>query len=307
MNCLEKVFVSLSGRNYLKFIPDKTCISILYRIHTHKKLNVDNPLTFSEKLQWLKLYDHNPRYTQLVDKYEGKEIVKSLIGEEHIIPTLGVWDKFEDIDFDSLPNQFVLKCTHDCGGLVVCKDKEKLDIEAARRKIVPCLKRNYYWAAREWPYKNVKPRIIAEEYKTDSHVVGNPALDGSADGLLDYKFYCFDGKPKFLYVAFANMKNGVKKDLLSFFDLNWEPTPFYRLDHQPLPFKIAKPEKLEEMIEIARKLSAGIPFVRADMYYLDNQVYFSELTFTPGSGFGPFNPDEWERKMGDWITLPSQK
>lgn len=306
MNFFEKVFVSLSGRNYLKFIPDKLCVSILYRIHTHKRLNVDNPQTFSEKLQWLKLYDHNPRYTQLVDKYEGKIIVKSLIGEEHIIPTIGVWDRFEDIDFDSLPNQFVLKCTHDCGGLVVCKDKEKLDIEVARKKIVPCLKRNYYWAAREWPYKNVKPRIIAEEYKTDSHVIGNPALDKSADGLLDYKFYCFNGEPKFLYVGFANMKNGIKKDLLSFLDLNWKPTPFYRLDHEPLPFEIEKPEKFDEMLEIARKLTTGIPFVRADMYYLDNQIYFSELTFSPGSGFGPFNPDEWERKMGDWIELPAK-
>ena len=304
MNFFEKVFISLSGRNYLKFIPDKLCVRILYRIYTHKKLNVDNPKTFSEKLQWLKLFDHNPCYTQLVDKYESKIIVGKLIGQEHIIPTLGVWDSFDEIPFDKLPNQFVLKCTHDSGGLIVCKDKKKFNIEEARKKIVACFKRNYYWAAREWPYKYIKPRIIVEEFKTDTHVLGNPALDKNADGLLDYKFYCFGGEPKFLYVAFANMKNGIKKDLLTFYDLEWKATPFYRLDHEPLPFTIEKPDKFEEMLDIARKLSKGIPFVRVDLYYLNNQVYFSEMTFTPGSGFGPFKPDEWERKLGDWIILP---
>ena len=307
MNFFEKAFVSLTGHNHLKWIPDKLCVSILYRIHTKKRLRLDPPQTFNEKLQWLKLYDRNPRYTQLADKYLGKKLAAAIIGEEHIIPTLGVWDSFDEIPFDELPDQFVLKCTHDCGGLVVCKDKARLDRAAARNKIVPCLKRNYYWAGREWPYKDIPPRIIAEPYMTDSHVIGNPALDPDADGLLDYKFYCFGGEPRFLYVAFANMKRGVKRDQLSFFDFSWQPTPFYRLDHEQLPFALEKPENLEEMIDIARRLAQGIPFVRVDLYNLSGQVYFSEMTFIPGCGFGPFQPEEWERKLGDWIELPEKR
>ena len=307
MNFFEKAFVSLTGHNHLKWLPDRLCVAILYRIHTHRRLRLNPPETFNEKLQWLKLHGHDPCYTRLSDKYEGKRIAASILGEAHVIPTLGVWDSFDEIPFGDLPDQFVLKCTHDCGSLVVCKDKASLDRAAAKRRLTQCLKRNYYWAGREWPYRDIPPRIIAEPYLTDEHVRDNPALDPAADGLLDYKFYCFGGEPKFLYVAFANMKNGVKRDQLSFFDLNWQPAPFCRLDHEPLPFPLEKPENLNDMIDMARRLAQGLSFVRVDLYNLNAQVYFSEMTFLPGSGFGLFHPDDWERRLGDWINLPDQR
>lgn len=256
-------------------IDDKTYISIKYRAHMGKKINWDNPTTFNEKLQWLKLYDRKPEYSVMVDKYEVKNYVANIIGEEHIIPTLGVWDKFDDIDFDALPNQFVLKCTHDSGGLVICRDKDSFDIEKAKKKINECLKKNFYYRSREWPYKHVKPQIIAEKYMESN----------DSDSLIDYKFYCFNGEAKFLYVSLANIRNGVKKDLITYYDLNWDNVPFGRLDHEAFPFLLAKPKEFEKMIRIANMLSKGIPFLRVDLYWINNQIYFSELTFAPGGGF----------------------
>ena len=306
MKIINKGVAWLCAKHFLNFIDDKAFLKIYYWACVGKPLNINNPVLFSEKIQWLKLHDRNPQYTLLVDKYEAKKYVAHIIGEEHIIPTLGVWTSFDEIDFDTLPNQFVLKCTHDSGGLVICKDKGELDLNEAKSKISKCLKKNFYWSGREWPYKNVKPRIIAEQYMEDSNVRDNAQLSASTSGLLDYKFYCFDVEPKFLYVAFANIRNGIKKDMLSFFDLNWNTTKFYRKDHEQLPFKLEKPSKFEEMLDIAKKLSRGIPFVRVDLYLLNGNVYFSELTFHPGGGFGPFYPEEWERKIGDWITLPEE-
>ena len=180
-----------------------------------KKLNLKDPKTFNEKLQWLKLYDRNPKYTQMVDKHEVKNYVASRIGSEYIIPTLGVWDKFEDIDFDSLPNQFVLKCTHDSGGLVICKNKSDLDIDATKRKINKCLKKNYYWHGREWPYKNLRPRIIAEQYMEDT----------STKELRDYKFFCFDGEVKALFIASDRQVKG-EETKFDFFDMEYNHLPF---------------------------------------------------------------------------------
>ena len=229
--------------------------------------------------------------------------MSNTIGEEYLVPLLGVWDDPDDIDFDSLPDQFVLKCNHNAGeGMVVCKDKSNLDIPKAKEGLRHALAKNHYNYEREWPYKNVQPRIIGEEFIVDQ----DP--DNTAGTLIDYKFHCFNGEPKFLYVGVDDISEGKKGELrLSFFDLDWNTPPFYRTDHKPLPLAVKKPEKFDEMVEIAGKLSKGIPFVRVDLYYVNQKILFSELTFYPGAGLGFFSPEEWEMKLGDWVKLPKRK
>lgn len=275
-------------------LPDKLYLKLRYRQLMHKKLNLKNSQTFNEKLQWLKLYDRRPEYTMMVDKIEVRKYVTQTIGEEYLVPCLGVWNKAEDIDFNTLPNQFVLKCNHNSGtGMCICKKKMTLDINKTRKELNIGLNEKFFYNSREWPYKNVKPRIIAEKYMGDI--------------LIDYKFYCFNGEPKFLYVALANIKDGKKDDLLSYYTLDWKPAPFYRKDHKPFPHPIDKPNNFDEMIDISKKLSKNIPFVRVDLYNIENQIYFSELTFSPGGGFGAFYPNKWEKEFGDWIILSHVK
>ena len=290
-NVLREIFLYLSSNGYLRWVPDKYFIKIQYRINMGKNLNLDNPVTFNEKLQWLKLYDRKPIYTMMVDKYEVKKYVADIIGEQYLIPTLGIWDNFDDIDFDSLPEQFVLKCTHDSGGLVVCRDKKKLDKKKAKKKISSSLKRNYYWLGREWPYKNVKPRIIAEKY------IENKVTHE----LLDYKFMCYNGKVQNSFVCSdRHTSSGLK---VTFHDIDWNKMPFER--HYPNDIKhIPKPKNYEKMIELAEILSERISFVRIDFYETDYNLYFGEMTFYPGSGIEEFNPDIWDRKLGDLIKLP---
>jgi hypothetical protein len=259
-----------------------------------KKLNLDNPITYNEKLQWLKLYDRNPGYTALVDKCEVKVKVAEIIGEEYIIPTIGVYEKFDDIDFDLLPNQFVIKCTHDSGGLVICRDKSKLDISAARNKINKFLKRKYYYQWREWPYKNVKPRIIVEQYMEDT----------STRELRDYKFFCFGGVPKLIFIASDRQKAG-EETKFDFFDMDFNHLPFTN-GHPNAAVPPAKPAMFEKMKELAAKLSSGIPHVRVDFYEVDGRIYFGEMTFYHWSGMVPFDPEEWDYTLGSWITLPER-
>ncbi len=289
------VLLYLMNKNFFKWIPDKKYIKIKYKLEMNKKLNLQNPQMFNEKLQWLKLYDRNPAYTKMVDKYEAKKYVADIIGREYIIPTLGVWEKFEDIDFSKLPNQFVLKCTHDSGGLVICRDKSKLNMKEARRKINKSLKRNYYLIHREWPYKKVRPRIIAEKYMATY----------KQKELIDYKFFCFNGEPKFLYVSegLSNHENA----RISFANMNYEKTEFYRKDYRPFDKLPDKPTNFDKMKELSKKLSKNIPFIRVDFYEVNGQIYFGELTFFPCSGFIPFEPEEWDRKLGDMLKLPKEK
>lgn len=268
---------------------DELYLKILYRYKMKKKLNLNNPMTYNEKLQWLKLYDRNPDYTRMVDKYEVKNYVKDIIGEEYIIPTLGVWDKFEDINFDELPQQFVLKCTHDSGGLVICKNKSTLDIDEARNKINHCLKRNYYLNTREWPYKNVQPRIIAERYMVDE----------SGTELKDYKFFCFDGEVKSLFIA---TDRGIDTKF-DFYDMSFNHLDLkngYRNSNK----KILCPMGFEKMKQLSKKLSKGIPQSRIDFYDINGKVYFGEITFFHWSGLTPFEPEEWDYTFGKWIELP---
>lgn len=272
-------------------IPDKIYLDIRFRKVFGRPVNWKNPKTYSEKLQWLKLHDRKPIYTTMVDKFEVKQYVADRIGQEYIIPTLGVWDRVEDIDFESLPDQFVLKCTHDSGGLVICTDKSKLDIEGAKKKLAHCLKQNFFWAGREWPYKNVKPRILAEKYMVDE----------SGYELKDYKFFCFDGEPKALFIASDRQLEGeeVKFD---FFDMEFRHLPF-RNGHPNATHPIACPPAFEKMKELAAVLSKGIPQLRVDFYDINGQVYFGELTFFHHSGLETFEPEAWDEKFGEWIKL----
>lgn len=279
-------------RYALRFLPDEVYIQLNYFAHFKKFCNLKKPVTYNEKLNWLKINDKNSLYTQLVDKFEVKEIVSDIIGEEHIIPTLGVWDHFDDIDFDRLPNQFVLKCTHDSEGLVIVKDKSELDKNAARRKIESALSQNFYYIGREWPYKHVKPRIIAEQYMEDH-------IDGE---LRDYKFFCFNGEPKALFVASDRATGAVKFD---YFDLDFKHLDI-RQKYPNADKAIRKPIMFDKMVECSKLLSKGMPHVRVDFYEVDGRMFFGELTFYHFSGFMPFQPEKWDEVLGDWIVLPSK-
>lgn len=268
----------------------------MFRLVFGYELNLKHPRTFCEKLQWLKLYDRRPEYTTMVDKYAVKQYVADIIGEEYIIPTFGVWDKVEDIDWQSLPNQFVMKCTHDSGGLIICKDKSQLDIEEAKQKLNKSLCYNYYLNGREWPYKNVPRRIIAEKFMA-------PEKTPVPKDLPDYKFFCFNGEPKYCQV----IRDRNTKETIDFYDMDWKHQEFVGLN--PVACNgltpVACPENLDEMKDICRKLAKDISFVRVDLYVIDDRKYFGELTFYPTSGFGVFTPDEWNDRLGDLLTLPN--
>jgi len=287
-----KQFERLERRDLLKWISDELYLKLRFWLIMGYKLNLNEVETFNEKLQWLKLNDRKLEYTPMVDKYEVRKYISEIIGNEYLIPLIGIWDKFEDIEFEKLPNQFVLKCTHDSGGLIVCKDKAKLDISQAKKKIDRCLNRNYYYHGREWPYKNVKPRIICEKY----------IVDESGTELKDYKFMCFNGKVKCLLVCLnRNMPDGLKID---FYDKDWNLMLFERFSHRKSGKDIPKPKTLNMMIELSEKLSSNIPFVRVDFYEVDGKLYFGELTFFPGSGFEKFVPETADYELGSWLELP---
>lgn len=281
-------------RILLKYIPDKLFLKIKFKIKVGYKLNLKRPTTFNEKLQWLKLYDRRPEYTTMVDKYAVKKYVADKIGEQYVIPTLGVWDSFDEIDFDKLPNQFVLKCTHDSGGLAICKDKSTFDHEAAKKKINDSLNRNYYYSGREWPYKDVNPRIIAEKYMEDTQI--------KISSLNDYKLMCFNGKVRCTFVC-SDRKENLR---ITIFDNEWKRMPFGRYNHPASEEDISKPKNFDGMIELAEILSNDIPFVRVDFYEINGRIYFGELTFYPGAGFEEFSPGKWDRILGDWIELPTK-
>lgn len=251
---------------------------------------MSNPNRFSEKLQWLKINDRNPVYTTMVDKITAKEWASSIIGKEHIIPLLGTWERAEDIDFDALPKQFVLKCNHDSHSIIICKDKDKLDIPAARHDLAASMKKNQYYAeGRQWPYLDVRPRILAEKYMEDK-LLGE---------LRDYKFFTFNGEPEMMYVATGRGSGQTYGD---FFDMNYRHQDL-RIDHEMSPVCPEKPETFEAMKEAARKLAQGVPQVRVDFYEVNGQYYFGEMTFFHCSGFVSFRPDEWDAKLGELIRL----
>lgn len=287
------VFRNLTHKGLTRWIPDKAYIKIAYRLCIGKKLNLDNPKTFNEKLQWLKLYDRNPQYIEKVDKYRVRGYIKEVIGEEYLIPLLGVWDSFEDINFDILPEKFVLKCNHDSGSVIICKDKNSFNIGVAREKLEKALKSTGYWFGREWPYKDVKPCIICEKYMEDT--------DGE---ISDYKFYCFNGIPLYCQV----IANRSSNETIDFYDMNWKWMNFTGNQYPFKPHakdKRIMPYTFEEMKKLATILADGMSFARIDFYCINRKTYFGEITFYPAGGFGKFEPADWNEKFGALINIES--
>lgn len=262
-------------------IPDRLYLKIKYFLIFKKKLNLSNPKTFNEKLQWLKLNDRKDIYTKLVDKYEVKKYVSDIIGEEYIIPTLGIYNTFDEINFDELPNQFVIKSTHDSGGVAIVKDKKNMDMIRIKKKINKSMKTNYYYSGREWPYKNVNPRIIIEPYLEDKKY----------GELRDYKFFTFYGAVKFLYVA--SNRQGVGDTYFDFYDKNFNHLNIIN-GHPMNPSTPKKPVNYKKMIELAEKISKSFNQIRVDFYEVNGKIYFGELTFYHMSGFTPFFPEKWD-------------
>lgn len=268
--------------------PSDTYLKAYYYLLYGKHLDLKNPKTFNEKLNWLKIHYHNPLCIKLADKYEVKEYVKKTIGEEYVVPNYGVWNSFEEIDFNTLPSQFVLKGTHDSGGAFVCKDKNAFDIESTRKRLTYNLTVNYYYRRREWVYKRIKPRIIADELLDD----------GSGRELRDYKFWCFNGVPKVMYIT----NKGVNIEE-NFYDMDFNVLNINHGFPRTTP-EYNKPKNFELMVELAAKLSKDLPFVRVDFFNLDGKIYFGEFTFYDWAGLKPFAEEKWDMKLGELIDLP---
>lgn len=279
-------------QQYFTWLPDKLYIMLVYRFKMGYWLDLKNPRTFNEKIQWLKLYNRRPEYTKMVDKYAVKDYVTSVIGEEYIIPTLGVWDSPEDIEWDNLPRQFVLKTTHGGGssGVVICKDKNTFDRQKATMKLQRSMKQDIYRYFKEWPYKNVPRRIIAEKY-----------IDSGQNDLPDYKFFCFDGEVKALFVGTERQTGNVKFD---YFDAEFNHLDLVQV--HPMSGKdLRKPLNFDLMKQLAGQLSKGIPQVRIDFYDVNGRIFFGEMTFYHHGGIVPFHPKEWDYSFGAWIKLPN--
>lgn len=285
MKIVKKLFRWLSKHELLNWIPDSLYLKLKFYVYMGKRLNLKKPTTFNEKLQWMKINYRKDEFVKMVDKVEAKQYVSSIIGEEYIIPTLGVWNNIKEIDFGVLPLKFVVKTTHDSGSVILVEDKNKLDYELLNSTLCKALKKSYYKIGREWAYKFVEPKVIIEQY------MGN--------NLQDYKFFCFNGNVKLILVCTDRFNgNGLCED---FFNANWEHLDIKRPQHPNYNKIIQKPDKLELMIELAQKLSGEIPFVRIDFYEIDGKVYFGEITFYPADGFVGFEPESWDKVLGDWI------
>ena len=292
-----RVYVYAAGKGFTNWVPDEPHLKAMYRGTMGRKLNLANPLTFNEKLQWLKIHDRNPLYTTLVDKYRVKQWVADRIGSEHVTRTYAMWERSEYIDISGLPDRFVLKTNHDCGGVVICRNRAAFDLGAAKEKLAEHLKTNYFWRTREWPYKDVRPCVFAEEYL---ELDGGSGFDASR-GMVDYKFYCFSGEPQFLYVSQGFENHETTR--LSFVNMDWTLAPFTRDDYAPLDCMPEKPGCFDDLVEIARTLSAGIPFVRVDLFVYEGRPRFSEMTFCPCAGWMKFVPDCWDAKVGTLLDL----
>lgn len=294
LSSTERRFSYLTKAGVTNSMPDERFLQKKYWSVFGKVLNLDNPVTFNEKLQWLKLYDRRPEYTVMADKYRVREYIAEQLGEEYLIPLLGAWEDPEQINFDKLPNQFVLKCNHNSGlGMYICHDKTQMDIKQVKRDLKHGLKQNYYLTGREWPYKDIPRKVICEQFMTNN-----------GEELADYKIHCFNGEPRLILVCRDRFQeSGLTED---FFTEVWEHLPVKRPNIPQAKLQIEKPAQLEQMLAFARKLSQGIPFVRVDFYVIDGSVYFGELTFFPASGMAPFTPEDWDETFGSWLQLPDK-
>lgn len=270
-----------------KWWPDELYLKTYYKLTTGKTLDLRHPKTFNEKLNWLKIHNQNPLYNILADKYKVKDFVRKAIGDKYVVHNYGCWNSFDDINFEELPNSFVIKTTHDSGGVYVCKDKSNIDVENLRLRYNKAIKRNYYYRLREWVYKDADPKIIADELLDDSR----------GRELIDYKFWCFNGEPKVMYIT--NKGANIKEN---FYDMDFKPLDINHGFARTTP-EYDMPACFDEMKSLAKKLSQNIPFVRVDFFYVNGNVYFGEFTFYDWAGLRPFNGDEWDYKLGSWIDL----
>ena len=275
----------------LKKMSDEKYISLLFRVTYGRKINLKNPETFNEKLNWLKLNDRKDIYTKMVDKNLAKEYVANIIGQEYIIPTIGTYNSFNEIDFNKLPEKFVMKCNHDSGNVIICTDKNKMDVKTIRKRMEKSFNKDFYLINREWPYKNIQRKIIVEKYMKDKN----------SDDLTDYKFYCFNGIPQYLYISEGLANHNSSR--LDFFDMEFNKAPFGRRDYKHFDNNPKKPENFNKMIELSKELSKNIPFLRVDFYEINKKIYFSELTFSPCGGFMKFYPKEWDKKLGSMLNI----
>ena len=286
------IFRNITKLGLTRIIPDDLYLKIAYKLATGYVLDLDKPQTFNEKIQYLKLYDRKPKYIVCVDKYKVREYIANIIGSEYLIPLLGVWEKANDIDFDNLPDQFVLKCNHDSGSVIICNNKKRLSKKQTIKKLNKALKNTGYWFGREWPYKDIKPCILAEKYMTDE----------SGYELKDYKIFVFNGIPQFIQVDFDRFTNHHR----NFYDTTWNYVPFTTCYPTDPNKQIMQPSCLAEMLNIAEKITSDIgkpAFCRIDLYVINNKIYFGEITFYHGSGFEKFEPEEWDEKLGELIDL----
>lgn len=284
-----KMYFTIEGK-YTCILPDKMYLKKVYKVRTGKKLNLKNPKTFTEKSNWLKLYDRNPLYTIMADKYKAREYIAEKVGEEYLVPLLGVWDSPDEIDFDALPDQFVLKCNHD-NGVIICKDKSQLDIEAVKQNLSNRLKRDYYKKLREWPYKNIPRKIICEKYMVNTN----------GEKVLDYKLFCFGGNVKLVEVNSERFTDSPKED---HYNADWEHV---NVTGKPMAGDVfEKPAYYKELNKIAQVLAKDMPFVRVDFNYWDNKIYIGEMTFFYGGAVQLFK-EPWETRLGEWIELPKKR
>ena len=287
-NIIKNRELRLKLINLLRFIPDEPYLKMVFWIKTGKKLNLKNPRTFCDKLNWLKLHDFKPEFTRLADKIAVRDHIKELLGEDICLPLLGVWEHYDDIDFDTLPDKFVMKCNHDSGSLKIIRDKSSMDHAALREFFEGRLKLNPFVLGREYPYKDIKPRILVEKFMT-----GNTGRD-----IRDYKFLCFDGTPRYMFVI-SDRSTDCRSD---FYDMDFNRLPIvdtYPMSDEPME----KPAFFDEMVELVTKLAQGLRTVRIDLYEIDGKIYFGEYTFYDGGGFWPKEPEEWEYRMGDLIRI----
>ena len=287
----KKAFLYAMNKGFFNFLSDKAYLKLRFRLTMGKKLNLKSPKTFNEKLQWLKLYNRCPEYTVMVDKYLVRDYIAEVLGDEYLIPLVGAWDSADEVDFDSLPERFVLKCNHNSGlGMYICRNKSEMNVESVRDELRRGMAQDYYLSGREWPYKNVTRKIIAEQFMEDS-----------SGGLIDYKFFCFDGYVDSVMVCLDRHLGDTK---FYFFDKEWKLKRLnIRGKNAPEGFTIPKPDKMDEMFELAAKMSDGMPFVRVDLYQSNGQIYFGEMTFYPASGFDANLLPETDEYFCDLIKL----
>ena len=293
MRSLKQILLIGMSKKPFYIVPDKLYLKMKYRLRTGNSLNLKNPKRYTEKSQWIKLYDRKKIYTKMVDKYESKEFIEKKVGKDYVVETYGIYENFEQIDFEKLPDKFVIKCTQDSGGLVICKSKKELDIESAKTKIEKSLKNNFYYLGREWPYKNVKPRIIIEELLEN---------DDSSD-LIEYNFFCFNGIPRIVMTCHGDKRIKRYND---FYDMKFNKLDI-QCEYATSDKKETKPKQFEKMIEISKKLSKDTYSLRVDFYIVNDKIKLGELTFFHWAGFCKFTPDKWDYELGKMIKLPIEK